>query len=646
MPDPPPSRSQFVIGLAGHIDHGKSALVQALTGGNVDRLPEERRRGITIELGFSHFDAEGCRFALIDVPGHERFIHTMVAGASGVDAALLVIAADDSVMPQTREHLALLDLLGVRRGVIAISKCDLADDEQLELVELEVADLLAASPLAAAPRLRVSAHAGVGIEELRRALIAAARSSPERPRNEERFRLPIDRAFSPAGQGAVVTGTVWRGTARVGDTLQVLPAKETVRIRRLQSQGKDVEIVSAGDRAALNLVGIKAGALGRGDELVTPDTLEPGRRHLVQLRLLADAGQPLKQRQAVRLHLAANQVTASVAMAEREVKPGETAFAVLRCSAPIVAEYGQPFVLRQLSPPATIGGGVFLAPALRPIDRVQASLAMAPGLASADPQLRLAAYIGLRRETMFDPARDAPVGLSPSECQQTVERLVARREVIRSSGSPAIYVTATRFRDLKQKLLRRCQIEIERRKPAVQAPVTAVLSTMGRDASPPVLEALLADMAARREIVRRGDRVGLPTGPALSQKQRQLLEKLLAEFAAAGRAPPTMGELSERHTIPLRDLEPLVQVAIDEGHLIRLSPQMAIQRDALEGLRQSLAAYFQRHPTAKVGELREQWGITRKHAVPIFEYFDADQITLRAGDLRSPGPRLSLPLGE
>src|SRR5262245_36204360 len=230
MPAPDYSRSQFVICLAGHIDHGKSALVQALTGGKVDRLPEEKRRGITIDLGFAHFDSDGRRYALVDVPGHEKFVHTMVAGASGVDAALLVVAADDSVMPQTREHLDLLQLLNVRRGVVAITKSDLADDEQLEMAELEIADLIEGTFLAHAPRIRVSALKGTGIEELRRALIEVSQSSPARPSHDSRFRLPIDRAFSPQGQGAVVTGTVWRGTARVGDWLQLLPAGESVRV--------------------------------------------------------------------------------------------------------------------------------------------------------------------------------------------------------------------------------------------------------------------------------------------------------------------------------------------------------------------------------------------------------------------------------
>lgn len=647
LPDSPPfARRQFVICLAGHIDHGKSAIVQALTGAVVDRLPEEKRRGITIELGFSHFDEDGCRFALIDVPGHERFIHNMVAGASGVDAALLVIAADDSVMPQTREHLALLELLGVRRGVIAISKCDLADEEQLELVELEVAELVDATFLADAPRIRVSTLTSLGIDALRRALVDAARSSPTRATDDPCFRLPIDRAFSPAGQGAVVTGTVWRGTVRVGDTLQLLPEATPVRIRRLQSQGADVQSVAAGERAAINLVGIKASAIRRGDELATPDSFVPARRHLVELRILPDAGHALKHRALVRLHLGSNQVTGQVLMGQREVAPGQAAFAVVRCAAPIVAEYGQPFVLRQLSPARTIGGGRIIAPALRPTDRLKRSLAAASGLASADADVRLSAYIDLRREASFDAASQSWIGLSPAQCQAVVERLIQRQEIVRTGGSSPLLVSAGRFEQLKQRMLRYCQVELERRRPASQVPLSVILSAMSRHASDPVLEMLLETMTARRELVRRGDRVGLSTGPELSHRQRNVLNAVLGRIASAGPTPPTLKELAEQHDYRLKDLEPLIQVAIDEGRLVRVSPLLTLDRDALERLRQSMADYFQKHPTATVSEIREQWQMTRKHAVPILEFFDQCQITRRTGDNRSAGPRISLSVDE
>jgi selenocysteine-specific elongation factor len=639
-------RSQYVICLAGHIDHGKSALVHALTGGAVDRLPEEKHRGITIELGFSHFDDGGSRFALIDVPGHERFIHTMVAGASGVDAALLVIAADDSVMPQTREHLALLELLGVRRGVVAVTKCDLADDEQLEIVDLEVGELVESTFLADAPRIRVSTHTGQGFEDVRQAIVDAARSSPARSNDDPRFRLPIDRAFSATGQGAVVTGTVWRGSARVGDTLHLLPQATPVRVRRVQSQGVDVEQVAAGERAAINLVGVKGADIGRGDELTTPHAFEPSTRHLVQLRILPDAVRGVKHRQPLRVHLGANQATARVLMDQRAVAPGEEAFAILRCETPIVAEYGQPFVLRQLSPARTIGGGVIIGPALRATDRQNRCLAAAAGLASSDARERVAAYIELCREATFDDASESWIGLSRSQWESAINELEEGAEVVRILGPSPSFVSMRRFQELKKRMRRRCQTELERRRPASFVPLSVILSAMKRDASQPVLDTLLDDMAKRGELVRRGDRVGLATGPELSNRQRSALTALVAEVTAAGPTPPTLKEFADKHGCTLKELEPIVQVAIDEGQLLRLSPQLVMHEGALETLRQRLADHFQKSRTAKVGEIREQWGITRKHAVPIFEFFDERQITSRAGDLRSAGPRVSSPVCE
>ena len=622
--------------------------MRALTGGVVDRLPEEKRRGMTIDLGFSHFDAGGIRFALTDVPGHESFLHTMVAGASGVDLALLVVAADDSVMPQTREHLAVLELLGVRHGVIAVSKCDLVDAEQLELVDLEVAELVEPTCLAQAPVIKISTLTGLGIAELTQALIEAARQSPVRPAADPRFRLPIDRAFSLAGQGAVVTGTVWRGTVRVGDSLLVLPDATPVRIRRLQSQGADVEAISAGQRAAVNLGGIKASEIRRGDELVTPHAFETSRRVLVRVRILPDARHSLRHRQSVRLHLGANQTTVQVLMVQgrHEVPPGEEAFAILRCRKPIVAEYAQPFILRQLSPEWTIGGGSVVAPMLRPSDRLNRCLALAPALSDEQPHVRLAAYIDLCREARFDDATQSRIGLDRRQFEAASQWLVEQKAAYRTTGQQPRYVASQRFRELKQQMVGCCQAELVRRRPARLVPVSVVLSAMVRRASPGVLDAVLGDLVAHGELVRRGDRVGLPTAVDLSHRQRQLLDVLLAECVDAGAMPPALKEFAARSGCTLKDLEPLVQVAVDEGRLVRLSPELAITCEALESLRQNLADYFQLHPAAKIGEIRERWGMTAKHAVPIFEFFDRQQITARSGDLHTAGPQISLPIDE
>jgi selenocysteine-specific elongation factor len=540
----------------------------------------------------------------------------------------------------------LLELLGVRREVVAITKCDLADDEQLEIVEMEVAELIAPTFLRDAPRIRVSVKSGLGVAAIREAIAEAARSSPARATHDSRFRLPVDRAFSVIGQGAVVTGTVWRGTARVGDTLHLLPKEVSVRIRRLQSQGADVEQVSAGERAAVNLAGVKVSEIKRGDELTTPHAFEPASRHLVQMRVLGDAPRALKHRQKVRLHLAANQVTAQVLMVQRAVASGEKAFAIVRCEDPIVAEYGQPFVMRQLSPATTIGGGSMIGPSLRAADRHNRALAAAAGLASGDPRERLTAFIDLRREVSFGEACESWVGLNQSQCEKALNAMESRGEVVRIPGPELRFVTTAHFRQLKQRLIRRCQAELERRRPARFVRLSVILSAMKRDASDEVLDALLKDMATKDDLLLRGDRIGLPTGAELSNRQRIMLTTLVAEVSHAGATPPTLKEFAERHALPLHEVEAVVQVAIDDGQLIRLTPQLTMDRAALESLRHKLAEHFDKSPTAKVGEIREQWGITRKHAVPIFEFFDECQITSRTGDIRSAGPRLQTPIDE
>jgi selenocysteine-specific elongation factor len=319
---------------------------------------------------------------------------------------------------------------------------------------------------------------------------------------------------------------------------------------------------------------------------------------------------------------------------------------VLRCKTPIVAEYGQPFVLRQLSPAATIGGGIVVGPALRVTDRLKHCLATASGLAESNPHVRLTTFIELRGEAVFDDASESWIGLESSQCAAVLDQLEKRREIIRTGGAQPRFTTMQRFSKLKQQLVRRCQIELQRRRPALHVPLSVIMSAMGRYASPQVLEHLLDTMTRNRELIRKGDRIGLPTGAELTHRQQAMLDALLSEVTAAGPSPPTLKELAEKHVYSLKDLESLVQVAIDEGRLVRVSPQLAIDREALESLRQSLADHFQKHPTVRVGEIREQWGITRKHAVPIFEFFDQYQITSRTGDLRLPGPRVSLTIDE
>src|SRR5947209_3664566 len=371
----------LILGTAGHIDHGKTSLVKALTGIDCDRLPEEKARGITIDIGFATLDLGDFRLGIVDVPGHERFIKNMLAGATGIDLAVLVIAADDSIMPQTREHLEILRLLGLRHGVIALTKCDLVDETTLEVVELEIRDLVRGSFLENAPIVRTSAQTGKGLDELKEAIIAACQSAvgsgqsavptADRPLpTASWFRLPIDRSFIVQGHGTVVTGSVTSGSVRVGDELEWQPRGERVRVRSLQSHDRPVEEVHRGMRAALNLAGVHHEDVIRGQELAAPGYLVPSRVVTVRLHCLADARRPIKHRAPVRFHVGTAEIMGTVSLLDCDtIDPGGWGLAQLFLEEPATAAWGQPFVLRESSATQTLGGGQVLQPVARKVRR-------------------------------------------------------------------------------------------------------------------------------------------------------------------------------------------------------------------------------------------------------------------------------------
>ncbi|HEV7225517.1 MAG TPA: selenocysteine-specific translation elongation factor, partial [Pirellulales bacterium] len=409
--------TDLILGTAGHIDHGKTALVKALTGVDTDRLPEEKLRGITIELGFAQLALGDCRLGIVDVPGHERFVRNMLAGATGVDLALLVVAADDSVKPQTREHLDILRLLDLDAGVIAITKCDLPEADWHDLVEEEIRELVRGTFLESAPIVRTSVVTGQGLDELRAALLAAAQRAARAPRRRGAagpFRMAIDRSFTIAGHGTVVTGSVASGQARVGDELSLEPGGVRVRVRGLQNHDAPAEEVRRGQRAAINLAGVHHDEIRRGQELAAPGHLAPARLLSVQLNLLNSAERPLKHRSRVRCHLGTAELMASVVLVDRErLAPGETAAAQLFLSEPAVAVWGQPLVIRSESPLETIGGGRVLDPRAPKLARRQGeALARLAELAADDSLARASAaiyFFGVGEWTPGDLSRSAGV---------------------------------------------------------------------------------------------------------------------------------------------------------------------------------------------------------------------------------------------
>jgi selenocysteine-specific elongation factor len=625
----------LILGTAGHIDHGKTSLVRRLTGVDTDRLPEEKRRGITIDLGFARLSLPGVEFGIVDVPGHERFVHNMVAGATGVDLAMLVVAADDSVMPQTREHLAILDLLGLRGGLIVLTKIDLVGTDELEFATEELREIVAGTFLENAPIVRVSNATGEGLERLTEVLGELARGY-QRPASRRVFRLPIDRAFAVEGHGAVVTGTVLGGTATVGEIVSLEPSQSSVRIRRLQSHQSDLERVVAGQRAAVNLAGVKISDVQRGDELAVPGYLKPSRRLLVEFSALPHARR-VKDRQLLRLHMGTRETTVRVILKGGAIEPGERRFAELRAAEPILSDYEQRFIVRMLSPVETAGGGRVLDPNVPPFRRIRNLADAGSPLASANPRERLDAWLQEQEVGDSTPLEIAcRLGIAPEEQPALVEQLLRDKKLVRlPNGAP---IQRSRRERLGETIVVRCEREIRKRQPSRAIERAILLQACRRFASQPILEALIDDLIQREKLVRVGDKIGLPGRAAsLTKNQQRTLDAMLKSALEQGNAPPLVSEHAKTLGVPVKEIESLAQVAVEDGKLVRVADGVYYDFTALERLAQMARERLAGGKTATVAELRDLWGVSRKHAVPLCEYFDAVGVTKRQGDVRMLG---------
>ena len=532
---------QIIVGLAGHIDHGKSSLIGRLTGTETDRRPEEQRRGMTVDLGFAHFDEGDVRVALIDVPGHERFVHNMLSGAAAVQCGLLVVAADDSVMPQTREHMDIITLLGVQGGIVAITKSDLVDDEQMEIVRLEIDELVAGTPLEGAPVVSVSTLTGEGISELRKCLAELSRKSHVVGDADRAFRLSIDRAFTLAGHGAIVTGTVRHGRVNSGEQVTLLPQQQRVKVRQLQAHGDVVGTIQAGHRAALNVSGVKAADVRRGDELVGHVCYQPSTRLLASVEVLPDCRRGIRHREPVRLHVGTREVTARLLLAAKEVAPGSRTAAVIVCQSPVVGEYGQPVIVRRLSPAATLGGGRVLSPVLLRRQSLSRFLELGVRLDNAKLSERLPAYLDLQGPLPFDPQNwQIGVGGTVEEIEEALTGCFDDGCIRAVPTEPPTYVTSQEWNRLAESLLRRCAAELKRRKPQRLIPRSVVTHGFERSVGAKVIAEILEDLIRTRRLIARGDRIGLLEGIALTRADRILLEALDADVSSAKTIPPTL----------------------------------------------------------------------------------------------------------
>ncbi len=632
------SPNHIILGTAGHIDHGKTALVKALTGVDTDRLKEEKERGLTIDLGFAHLSEHAT---IIDVPGHEKFVRNMVAGVSTIDLVLFVIAADDGVMPQTREHLDILKILHVQRGIIVITKIDLVDDEWLTLVKEDIRKFVTGSFLERAPMIPVSAVTGARIAELRAAMQQQFADLPPKL-DRGVFWMPIDRAFTMKGFGTVVTGSVLSGGVKVGDTLELLPQKQLLKIRGLQSHGKSVEQVATGDRAAINLQGIERNAIERGHVLTEPYYKHPSQRFAANVHLLTSTPRPLKSKTRVRLHFGTTEVMARVSLiGASQIKPGENGYAHFHLEKPAVARRLDPYVIRQYSPTITIGGGRILdtnSPRNKLSDEI--ILQKLRELEKENPAEVLESR--LRSQFALFPIAQlsSEIGASKEAVIQILDELSKNQKVIffKKAGQAAV-VHAEKFSQIKEDV-QNVVAEFHQQYPTKLGFSKSEIAKAQRTTVDPELvdyainnlikEGILKEEAGT--IRRRDHRMQL--SPQLEALREKIDRLLFDEAFTTSSAVDLAAKLSEKPPTVSEVLDLMIKVE----QIIRVEGNIYFHAGRVAEVRNKLIGFFKKNEELTVSQFKEMiGGASRKYAVPLLIYFDGLRITERIGDVRIRG---------
>ncbi len=625
-----------IVGTAGHIDHGKSALVEALTGTNPDRLEEEKRRGITIDLGFAFFEHGDVRLGIVDVPGHERFVRNMLAGAGGIDLVVLVVACDEGIKPQTREHFDICGLLGIERGVIALTKCDLVSPDARDLVRLEVEEFVRGSFLQGAPCIPLSAKTGEGLVRLKEALLSVA--GEVRGKDASRWcRLPIDRAFQMKGFGTVVTGTLVSGALQPGDEVELLPPRRRLRVRGIHSARRAAARALAGQRTAVNLAGIEVGELARGMVLVAPGRFQTTQRSDARVTLLPSA-RPLKSRARVHFHQGTAETIAEVVFLDRaELRPGGSSLAQLRFQESTLLLPGDRFILRQISPVITIGGGVVLDNLAHRHPRKEEGV----------PEYLGALERGNQEEILSALAASAPAGLEmaqiiartgwlESEVRDAAAQLEQAGKLRILSQQPFALATAETVIRVAQAMLASVQAFHETNPLVPGMPREDLRGRSAPKARPELFRAALSDLVATGKLAVTGDlvqRAGREI--SLQPAEAHAKEQIAAEFDRAGLAVPSVKEVLSKLPVEPRRAQKLLQLLVREKVLLKVSEELIFHRDAIGRLRALLADHKkQQGARLSIGAFKSLTGISRKYAIPLLEYLDRERVTRREGDER------------
>ncbi len=627
-----------ILGTAGHIDHGKTTLVRALTGIDPTRFPEERDRGMTIDIGFAYLDLpDGARLGIVDVPGHERFVRNMLAGAAGIDLVLLVVDVNEGVMPQTREHLDIITLLGVNTGCVALTKIDTADQEFVALVRSEVEDLLAATPLKGAPMVPVSGTTGEGLDALRETLATLATEARAKS-SAGLCRLPVDRVFTMKGHGTVVTGTLTGGTLRVNDEVVAHPAGVKTRVRQLQSHGQSVEAAQAGTRVAVNCSGLATGDLGRGDTLVHVGAAEPTGYFNARVQVLPGAAHSVRHRTKLKCYMGtASAVATPILLDGDEYGPGATGFAQLRLDRPLLALRGDRYILRTGSPEITVGGGEVLDPAPAKIRRrTHVPRAGWEAVASGNDASAALQWLAEANAGMTTPALARRLGVPAATVEPLLADHTARGACSRIDAHPeALWVHGDVLAAATERMRGTIRGYFTAHPTRMNMPREEARNAVAARYGLGVAGAGLAHLVAAGEIAEAEGAVRLAGREVeLPPRLANLKAQLLSLFDAAGATPPLIRHLAGELDADGADVDAVLAALQEEGTILRAASTLAYTRDQWDRIAATIRTHFETHDTLGVADLKTLLGVTRKYAMPILEYADATGLTIRKGDVR------------
>lgn len=629
---------KIILGTAGHIDHGKTTLMKALTGVDLDRLKEEKERGITIELGFTSLTLPGGqRVGIIDVPGHEKFIKNMVAGVGGIDIVLLVIAADEGVMPQTREHLDICRLLAIRKGLIALTKIDLVDSDWLEMVTEDIRQFVKGTFLDGAPVIPLSSATGQGIPELLSALERIVADIHERPASGI-LRLPIDRVFTMKGFGTVVTGTLMAGIVSVGDEVEILPAGITAKVRGIQVHNESAASVGAGLRTAINLQGTEKALIERGDVLTSPGTTLPTRRIDAWIDYLESASQPLKNRTKIRLHTGTSEIMGEVRVLHgEEIIPGESGFIQIILETPLVVFPHDRYVLRSYSPVHTIGGGEILdnlpGRHKRFSEEVIEHLNILKQGNLQEGVLVFCQEAG--RKGLSGSQIQARLGMEPSRQQALIEELLCGGQIVSFSRDPLHITTPQTVKELEQRILEELKAYHSKNPLKMGMLREELRARLPYDTSPKLFSYVADKLAERKKIGLSKEYLFLSgRSPVLQDVQKDLQKKILDIYSKEALMPPTLKDLIEKLLVSEKEISGLLDLLVREGHLVKVSEELFFDAQAVQKLTGDVTSYLEKNGEITTQGFKELTGLSRKFMIPLFEYLDKARVTVRIGDKR------------